>query len=102
LFQVNGTGGPVEDYARRMVSGACRGDQYVKYPSWYDVFLLYRMFAPGLLNWTLRMLLASHGSRRTSRAGTERPILEGSSSPPRKFLTFSHLNPRKIQMQKQE
>ncbi|PNS90964.1 hypothetical protein POPTR_019G073200v4 [Populus trichocarpa] len=100
--EVNGTGGPVEDYARRMVSGACRGDQYVKYPSWYDVFLLYRMFAPGLLNWTLRMLLASHGSRRMSLAGTERPIFEGSSSPPRKFLTFSHLNPQKIQMQKQE
>ncbi|KAL9379697.1 hypothetical protein Peur_028179 [Populus x canadensis] len=73
--EVNGTGGPVEDYAKMIVSGACRGHQYVKYPCWYDIFLLYRMFAPGILNWALRMLLAPNGSRRTSLVGTGRPTL---------------------------
>ncbi|KAJ6877750.1 hypothetical protein NC651_030489 [Populus alba x Populus x berolinensis] len=73
---VNGTGGPVEDYAKMIVSGACRRHQYVRYPNWYDIFLLYRMFAPGILNWTLRMLLSPNGSRsRTSLVGTRRPAL---------------------------
>ncbi|CAL1409858.1 unnamed protein product [Linum trigynum] len=81
--EVNGSGSPLEDYAKRIVSGACRGDHYVKCPSWYDIFLIYRYFAPGVLNWTLRQLLASHGARRTSLMGTGRPLLleSGTSSP---------------------
>ncbi|CAN1175509.1 11-beta-hydroxysteroid dehydrogenase-like 5, partial [Linum perenne] len=92
----NGINGPLEEYARMIVSGACRGDHYVKYPRWYDIFLLYRYFAPGVLNWTLRQLLASHGARRVPTlmgVGT-RPLLEGggggsgsssASSSPRQF-----------------
>lgn len=73
------TGGPVEEFARLIVSGACRGDAYVKYPSWYDVFLLYRVFAPSVLNWTFRLLISPHGNRRSSSyVGTGRP-LEGVS-----------------------
>ncbi|CAL1363848.1 unnamed protein product [Linum trigynum] len=83
--EVNGSGGPIEDYAKMIVSGACRGDHYVKYPSWYDIFLVYRYFASGVLNWTLRQLLASHGTRRMSLMGTGRPLLleSGASSPRR-------------------
>ncbi|KAJ8769996.1 hypothetical protein K2173_009078 [Erythroxylum novogranatense] len=91
-FQVNGKGGPVEEYARFIVAGACRVDQYVKYPSWYDIFLLYRAFAPSVLNWTFSLLLSTHGARRTSMVGTGRPLLEG-TSPSRLIvgsLTFSH------------
>nr|CAD1838833.1 unnamed protein product [Ananas comosus var. bracteatus] len=40
------TGGHVEEFAKMMVAGACRGDAYVKNPSWYDIFLLYRVFRP--------------------------------------------------------
>ncbi|KAM5575104.1 11-beta-hydroxysteroid dehydrogenase B [Rosa sericea] len=77
--EVHASGGPVEDFARLIVAGACRGDAYVKYPSWYDIFLLYRVFAPNILNWTFRMILPIHGTRRTSLIGTGRPILsEGS------------------------
>ncbi|CAN0928124.1 11-beta-hydroxysteroid dehydrogenase-like 5 [Linum grandiflorum] len=78
----NGVSGPLEDYAKMIVSGACRGDHYVKYPKWYDTFLLYRYFTPGVLNWTLRQLLASHGARRMPSligVGT-RPLLEGGDS----------------------
>ncbi|KAH9725445.1 11-beta-hydroxysteroid dehydrogenase-like 5 [Citrus sinensis] len=32
--EVHVAGGPVEDFARLIVSGACRGDTYVKFPSW--------------------------------------------------------------------
>ncbi|XP_004299863.1 PREDICTED: 11-beta-hydroxysteroid dehydrogenase-like 5 [Fragaria vesca subsp. vesca] len=101
--EVQASGGPVEDFARLIVAGACRGDPYVKYPSWYDIFLLYRVFAPNILNWTFRMILPTHGTRRTSLVGTGRPIssegrnngrllLEGTS--PRRHLgspTFTPL-----------
>ncbi|CAN1309922.1 11-beta-hydroxysteroid dehydrogenase-like 5 [Linum perenne] len=76
----SGSSGHLENYAKMIVSGACRGNQYVKCPSWYDIFLLYRFFAPGILNWTVRQVLASHGARRTSLMGTGRPLLEGSPS----------------------
>ncbi|KAI8526543.1 hypothetical protein RHMOL_Rhmol12G0004700 [Rhododendron molle] len=96
----------VEAFARLIVSGACRGDAYVKYPSWYDVFLLYRVFAPNILNWTFRLLLSNNGARRTSLVGTGRPLPEG--SPPRKLLTspfnFSQapLQQQPLQMQRME
>lgn len=87
----------MEDFARLIVAGACRGDAYVKYPSWYDIFLLYRVFAPNILNWTFRLILPTQSTRRTSLVGTGRPIssegrplLEGTS--PRKLVvgpTFS-------------
>ncbi|KAE8022294.1 hypothetical protein FH972_008105 [Carpinus fangiana] len=94
--EVHVSGGSVEDYARLIVSGACKGESYVKFPSWYDIFLLYRFFAPNVLNWTLRILLSSHGARKTSLVGTGRPLqleysakplLEG--TPPRKQLLAS-------------
>ncbi|KAK2658525.1 hypothetical protein Ddye_005060 [Dipteronia dyeriana] len=78
--EVHVTGGPVEDFARLIVSGACRGDTYVKYPSWYDIFLIYRVFAPNVLNWTFRLLLSTHGARRTSLIGTGRPVFEATST----------------------
>lgn len=79
------TGGAIEEFARLIVSGACRGDAYVKFPSWYDIFLLYRVFAPRVLNWAFRLLISPQGTRRTSYVGTGRPLeavrpmLEGTS-----------------------
>lgn len=84
-FKVQVTGGPVEEFARLIVSGACRGDAYVKLPSWYEVFLVYRAFAPDVLGWTFRLLFSTQGVRKTSFVGTGRPILE--TSPPRYLLT---------------
>ncbi|KAL0326417.1 UNVERIFIED_CONTAM: 11-beta-hydroxysteroid dehydrogenase-like 5 [Sesamum radiatum] len=77
--EIHVTGGPVEEFAKQIVSGACRGDPYVKYPSWYDIFFLYRVFAPKVLDWTFRFLLTNGGARRTSFIGTGRPLLETSS-----------------------
>ncbi|KAF1875383.1 hypothetical protein Lal_00007999 [Lupinus albus] len=95
------TGGAVEEFARLMVSGACRGDAYVKYPSWYDVFLLYRVFVPRVLNWTFHLLISPHATTRSSSyvgtarplEGTGRPMLEGTSPTNTHSLTFSgHLS----------
>ncbi|XP_065847984.1 11-beta-hydroxysteroid dehydrogenase B [Euphorbia lathyris] len=99
--EVPAGGGPVEEYAKMIVDGACRGNNYVKFPSWYDIFLLYRVFAPRVLNWTFRFLLASHTGRRMSLVGTGRNLIEG--SPPRKLLTGSGPpSPGPLQMQKFE
>ncbi|KAK2371991.1 11beta-hydroxysteroid dehydrogenase [Trifolium repens] len=69
------SGGAVEEFARLIVSGACRGDAYVKFPSWYDVFLLYRVFAPNVLNWAFRLLISPQGTRRiSSYIGTGRSL----------------------------
>ena len=94
------TGGTAEDYARLIVSGACRGDSYMKFPSWYDIFLLYGVFAPNILNWTLRILLSTHDSRRTSLVGTGRPLLDYSGRPllegtsPSKFVEIGRASCR--------
>ncbi|XP_042476871.1 11-beta-hydroxysteroid dehydrogenase B-like [Macadamia integrifolia] len=75
------TGGHVEHYARLIVAAACRGDAYVKYPNWHDVFMVYKVFAPNILLWTFRLLFTT-SPRRTSFIGTgSRNLLEG--SPPR-------------------
>ncbi|KAJ4749053.1 Hydroxysteroid 11-beta-dehydrogenase 1-like protein [Rhynchospora pubera] len=76
------TSGHVVEFARMMVAGACRGDSYVKYPTWYDIFLLYRVFVPDVLGWTFRLLLSSPGPRRhallpDTNSGGSRPLLEG-------------------------
>ena len=62
------SGGHVEAYARALVAGACRGDAYVKRPSWYDVFLVFRVFAPDVLAWTFRLLLSTAGQQSTAAA----------------------------------
>ncbi|KAF8404291.1 hypothetical protein HHK36_009179 [Tetracentron sinense] len=88
------TEGHVEEYARLIVSGACRGDAYVKFPNWYDIFLVYRVFAPNVLVWTFRLLFTTNGARKSSLVGTGRMLLENTS--PRKLLpgplTFSPLS----------
>lgn len=69
----------MEEFAKLIVSGACRGDAYVKYSSWHDTFLLYRAFAPNVLNWTFQLLLSSYGTRRTSMVGVGKPLPEGTA-----------------------
>ncbi|GMH00696.1 hypothetical protein Nepgr_002535 [Nepenthes gracilis] len=96
--EVHAAGGPVEEFAKLIVDGACHGEPYVKYPNWYNTFLIYRVFAPKVLWWTLRLLLPAEGGRITSFVGTGRPLLEASS--PRKPIsprvTYSQQNRRLI------
>ncbi|PIN01625.1 putative dehydrogenase [Handroanthus impetiginosus] len=88
--EVHVSGGPVEEFAKLIVSGACRGDPYVKYPSWYDVFFLYRVFAPKVLYWTFHFLFTNGGAGRTSFIGTGRPLLEGASPRRQSITAFPH------------
>ncbi|KAE8682117.1 11-beta-hydroxysteroid dehydrogenase-like 5 [Hibiscus syriacus] len=91
--EVHASGGPVGEFARLIVSGACRGDAYVKYPSWHDSFLLFRVIAPKVLNWSFRLLLSTHGTtRRTSTVGVGKPMAEGNSA---RYMIES-TSPRKL------
>lgn len=80
-LQVSANGGPLEEFAKMIVAGACRGDAYVKFPNWYDVFLLYRVFTPNVLRWTFKLLLSTEGTRRSSLVGVGSgiPVDESSS-----------------------
>ncbi|MQL76782.1 hypothetical protein Taro_009171 [Colocasia esculenta] len=82
--QVPLTGGHVEEFAKSIVAGACRGDAYVKFPSWYDIFLLYRVFAPDVLGWTFRLLFSTQGTKRISMVDIGRPASEAGT--PRRTL----------------
>ncbi|CAL4928330.1 unnamed protein product [Urochloa decumbens] len=77
-----GSGGQVEAYARALVGGACRGDAYVKRPSWYDVFLVFRVFAPDVLAWTFRLLLSAAAAPTTAAAAARRPPPAALPAPP--------------------
>ena len=59
LQAAGGQAQAVEAYARAVVDGACRGDARVRRPAWYDVFLVFRAFAPDVLAWTFRLLLST-------------------------------------------
>ncbi|KAK1427550.1 hypothetical protein QVD17_16237 [Tagetes erecta] len=100
--EVQASGTHVEEFAKLIVSAAVRGDANVKFPSWYDVFLLYRVFAPDVLSWTFRLLLSPQGMRATSYIGTGKPASE-TLSPPRRPLggapqTVSYTSSPRIQL----
>jgi hypothetical protein len=102
-------GAHVKAYARALVAGACRGDAYVKRPSWYDVFLVFRVFAPDVLAWTFRLLLSSTpaaggGGPTTSAITARRPPPAALPAPPvRPLLEYpTAASRRPAQMQKLE
>ncbi|KAG2331589.1 hypothetical protein Bca52824_002769 [Brassica carinata] len=84
--EVPANGGPLEEFAKMIVAGACRGDAYVKFPNWYDVFLLYRVFTPNVLRWTFKLLLSSEGSRQSSLVGVGQGMPVEESSPQMKLM----------------
>ncbi|RWW67632.1 hypothetical protein BHE74_00024907 [Ensete ventricosum] len=87
-------GRQVEEFAKLMVADACRGNAYAKHPSWYDVFLLYRVFAPDILGWAFRLLL-SNGDVGAKPTAGGRLLVE--ASPPRKpIAAVSSASPQRL------
>ncbi|KAH7307533.1 hypothetical protein KP509_22G064000 [Ceratopteris richardii] len=52
-----------EDCAKAMVLGALKGKRHVQVPSWYNTFVLYRVFAPEVLDWVYRLLYVQKTSQ---------------------------------------
>ncbi|XP_076933882.1 11-beta-hydroxysteroid dehydrogenase B-like [Bidens hawaiensis] len=99
--ELQASGGPVEEFAKMIVSSAVRGSAHVKFPNWYNVFLLYKVFAPDVLTWTFRLLLSPQGMRATSYVGTGRPLLEAPSPPYRHVVVHTavpHSSAPRIQL----
>lgn len=55
-----------ETCAKAIMDGAVKGKRYVQVPSWYNIFTLYRVFAPEVLDWMYRLLYV----KKTSPNGT--------------------------------
>ncbi|KAH0686558.1 hypothetical protein KY290_018167 [Solanum tuberosum] len=49
----------VEDCAKAIVNGACRGERYITVPSWFRVTYLWKVFCPDVVEWFLRLLYLS-------------------------------------------
>ncbi|KAL6909412.1 hypothetical protein ACP4OV_001693 [Aristida adscensionis] len=99
------SGGEVEAYARALVAGACRGDAHVKRPGWYDVFLVFRAFAPDVLAWTFRLLLSTPAPAPTTTAALVRrppPAALLPAPPARPLLEYPAAARRPAQLQKLE
>ncbi|KAH7440459.1 hypothetical protein KP509_04G108500 [Ceratopteris richardii] len=54
-----------ETCAKAIVSGAVRGKRHVQVPSWYNIFIIYRVFAPEVLDWLYNILYV----KKTSEHG---------------------------------
>ncbi|KAG5617523.1 hypothetical protein H5410_017347 [Solanum commersonii] len=49
----------VEDCAKAIVNGACRGERYITVPSWFRVTYLWKVLCPDVVEWFLRLLYLS-------------------------------------------
>ncbi|MCD7454504.1 Polycomb protein sop-2 [Datura stramonium] len=46
----------VEECAKAIVNGACRGERYITVPAWFRVTYLWKVFCPEVVEWILRLL----------------------------------------------
>ncbi|KAH7434921.1 hypothetical protein KP509_06G041200 [Ceratopteris richardii] len=65
-----------EDCAKAIIHGVARGDRYVRFPYWYTTFLLYRVFAPEVLDTLLRVIYVLPAPGRKDRAPLSKVLLE--------------------------
>lgn len=58
---------PVTECSSAAVKGVLRGSHYVTVPFYYAVFLLYRVFAPQVLMWALRLFYVINPNKPLSK-----------------------------------
>ncbi|THU61652.1 hypothetical protein C4D60_Mb07t25580 [Musa balbisiana] len=85
-------GGHVEEFAKLMVADVCRGYAHAKHPTWYDIFLLYRVLAPDILGWAFRLLLPNDDRAKP----TSGRLFPEASSPRKPIPAFSSASPRRL------
>uniref|UniRef100_A0ACD6A354 Uncharacterized protein n=1 Tax=Avena sativa TaxID=4498 RepID=A0ACD6A354_AVESA len=78
----------VEAYARAVVDGACRGDARVRRPGWYDVFLVFRAFAPDVLAWTFRLLLSTAAPAPSTAGSGHRAVVAPVGAPTAALIEY--------------
>ncbi|KAK8970242.1 11-beta-hydroxysteroid dehydrogenase 1A [Platanthera guangdongensis] len=75
--------GYTDKFAEVAVESACRGDEYVTWPTWYRPFHALMFFAPEIINWYSRAFYLTKPGVDSTRA-LSRKILEATGS--KKFL----------------
>lgn len=65
----------VEECAKAIVNGACRGERYVTVPSWFKVTYLWKVFCPEVVEWILRLFYLS-GSGTSPEDAPSKKILD--------------------------
>lgn len=65
-----------EDCANAVIHGVARGYRYVRFPYWYTVFLLYRVFAPEVLNTLLSVMYLTPAPGRKDGATLSKVMME--------------------------
>ncbi|KAK4351113.1 hypothetical protein RND71_030426 [Anisodus tanguticus] len=64
----------VEDCAKAIVNGACRGERYITVPAWFRVTYLWKVFCPEVVEWILRLLCLT-GSGKSPEDALSKKIL---------------------------
>lgn len=65
-----------EECAKAMVRGALRNHRYVRMPYWYTVFLLYRVFAPEVLDFMMALIYLVPVPGRKDKAPLSKALIE--------------------------
>lgn len=60
-----------EECAKAAVKGVIQGSRYVQIPFFYSVFLLYRVFAPEILEWILYVSYVMNKKKPLSKQALE-------------------------------
>ncbi|KAJ4843087.1 hypothetical protein Tsubulata_019150 [Turnera subulata] len=54
--------------AKAIVNSACRGDKYLTEPTWFNVFWMWKMFCPGVIEWAYRLFYVTRPQEPASEA----------------------------------
>lgn len=65
----------VEECAKAIVNGACRGERYVTVPAWFRVTYLWKVFCPEVVEWVLRLFCLT-GSGTSPEDALSKKILD--------------------------
>eukprot|EP00250_Pteridium_aquilinum_P011441 c20074_g1_i1 orf=235-1278(-) len=65
-----------EDCAKAVIHGVARGHHYVRFPYWYTVLLLYRVFAPEVLDALLSVMYLMPSPGRKDGATLSKVLME--------------------------
>ncbi|XP_020697957.1 LOW QUALITY PROTEIN: 11-beta-hydroxysteroid dehydrogenase 1B-like [Dendrobium catenatum] len=91
--------GCTDKFAEIVVESACRGDEYVTWPSWYQPLHALMFFAPEIINWYSRLLYVTKPGADSSKA-LSRKILEATGA--KKFLYPTSIRSSTIKMDSTE
>ena len=64
-----------EECAKALVHGAVRGERYVRVPFWYTVFMLYRIFAPEVIDFVQALVYLTPTPGRDDRAPISKALI---------------------------